>query len=98
MLGVSNFFATSNYIEAGVWVLIAAVVAVRARGWKYVWLTAATLVVFGASDVVEASTGAWWDPWWLLVWKGVCVFVLLGVVIAAVRGRKRGKAMDDGKA
>jgi hypothetical protein len=30
-------------------------------------------VLFGSSDVVEAQTGAWWRPLWLLAWKGVCL-------------------------
>ena len=32
---------------------------------------------FGISDVIEARTGAWWRPLWLLVLKGACVIVLL---------------------
>ena len=34
---------------------------------------AATLTLFGLSDIVEIQTGAWWQPWWLLVWKGACI-------------------------
>ncbi len=41
-----------------------------------VLISAVTLVLFGVSDLVETVTGAWWRPWWLLLWKGVCVAIL----------------------
>lgn len=31
---------------------------------------------FGISDLVEVQSGAWWRPWWLLLWKTACVAVL----------------------
>jgi hypothetical protein len=40
---------------------------------------ACVLVAFGFSDVVEIQTGAWWRPWWLLVWKGACLLAMLGM-------------------
>ena len=40
-------------------------------------LSAVTLVLFGLSDVVELQTGAWWRPWWLLVWKALCIAILV---------------------
>ena len=40
-------------------------------------LAGATLLAFGASDLVETSTGAWYDPWWLFLWKAACVACLL---------------------
>ena len=39
-------------------------------------------LLFGFSDYVEAHTGAWWRPWWLLFWKGACLAVFLGLLIA----------------
>lgn len=33
--------------------------------------------VFGVSDLIEAQTGAWWEPWSLLVMKAACVLVFL---------------------
>jgi len=39
-------------------------------------------VAFAGSDIVELHTGAWWRPWWLLCWKGACLFGLLSVAIA----------------
>lgn len=60
----------------------------RSRLWAGV-LIAAALFAFALSDVVESRTGAWWRPWWLLVWKGACVLVLVIVVATwIVRARK----------
>jgi hypothetical protein len=71
-----------NLIEAGVWFVLAVALCVYAfRVEKRVRLTlftiVVTLVAFGGSDLVEAHTGAWWKPWWLFVWKALCVAVLL---------------------
>jgi hypothetical protein len=67
-----------NYIEAAFWTAIG--LAFLVRGWKRrspffaLPLIAGTiLVLFGGSDVVEAQTGAWWRPLWLLAWKGACL-------------------------
>ena len=40
-------------------------------GLAFVWAS--------ASEFFEAKTGAWWHPWWLLLWKiSFCpVFVLM---------------------
>ncbi len=88
---------TGNYIEAGVWFFIACILAVyalqhdglvRRRSWQ----TAAVIFVFGLSDVVEAQTGAWWDPWWLFVWKAACVIALAALLLDAWhrRSKRRG--------
>lgn len=47
----------------------------RLAGWIAVVLT-----IFGASDVVEIGTGAWWRPWWLLSLKVLCVLVLIVLI------------------
>ena len=51
----------------------------RSRGRAY--LLAATFVLFGLSDVVELQTGAWWSPWWLLVWKAICIAILVSAAV-----------------
>jgi hypothetical protein len=89
-----NFFVLSNRIEAGFWIvigLIFAVAALRQSGiaWRRCAQGAVTLVLFGCSDVVEAETGAWWRPWWLLVWKVACVLVLLALLIDHWRRTRR---------
>jgi hypothetical protein len=68
-------YATIQYAEACLWWIIAIICpAKRARRSL---LTGIALISFGASDVVEAQTGAWWRPWWLLAWKGACVVAIL---------------------
>ena len=71
-----------NLIEASFWLFLGSVVFICS--WRQelrlrptLRILAITLVVFGASDVVEARTGAWWKPWWLFVWKAACILVLL---------------------
>lgn len=71
-----------NVIEAGVWFVLALVLFVYSfRREKHLrstfWMLVGTMVVFGFSDLVEARTGAWWEPWWLFVWKALCVTGLL---------------------
>jgi hypothetical protein len=73
----TNIHGLENAIEAVVWwgpgtcMLITAHHKPDVRTQSLVVATA--LIVFGFSDIVEISTGAWWRPWWLLVWKGTCV-------------------------
>lgn len=43
------------------------------------------LLLFGVSDAVELRTKAWWNPWWLLAWKGTCILTLIGCAIVRVR-------------
>jgi hypothetical protein len=86
-------FELGNALEAGLWWTMAAVIAgwvlYRRRGMAMGLAIAAVLAAFGASDVVEMRTGAWWRPWWLLVWKGTCLAALLGMALVQIRGRKR---------
>lgn len=87
-----SFFTTSNYIEAALWACIGLgflVHALRTVGHKRraSLLAGATFIVFGASDIVETTTGAWWRPWWLFVWKAVCVVIFLLLLIDYFRQR-----------
>jgi len=80
---LNDLSVSGNYLETIIWMILALAFAIKAQkrpqGQKRLFLTAAVLfVVFGASDVVEAQTGAWWRPPWLLVWKGGC---LVGFVL-----------------
>ncbi|GMU80367.1 MAG: hypothetical protein AMXMBFR47_02380 [Planctomycetota bacterium] len=47
------------------------------------------LILFGVSDFVEATTGAWWRPWWLFAWKAACVLLLIWVFARLLRGGAR---------
>jgi hypothetical protein len=84
-----------NDIEVGLWPamgVVVALLALRSRGSARTrgFVIAVTLLAFGASDWAENATGGeWWHPWWLLLWKGACVLVLLTLGLAAWRGRRR---------
>jgi hypothetical protein len=82
----ADFHALFNQIEAALWFTIALSLAIwlrMQRPWR--WLLPLAFGVFGVSDLIEAQTGAWWDPWWLLVMKAACVLVFL----LAFRQRRR---------
>jgi len=70
-----------NYIEGVFWIFVGIVVLIAGYRAKPAYrmlsfLASVTFVVFGVSDFVEAQTGAWWRPLWLLVWKGSCLILL----------------------
>ena len=94
---ITDLFRTINYVEAGLWGILGVGFAIgagrtggRAARWRCV-VAALTLLAFGASDVVETRTGAWWHPWWLLAWKAACVIALLLLVIGWWRTSRRPK-------
>ena len=59
-------FETGNYIEAGLWILIALAFAASCvwRGSDRIACTMAafTFLHLGVSDIVEVQTGAWCRP------------------------------------
>ncbi|MGF1635075.1 MAG: hypothetical protein ACFCVE_14580 [Phycisphaerae bacterium] len=89
---MSQLFVLANQVEAVLWVMlafVAAVVGVRRPMLRSTLLPMAlVLLAFGISDLVETRTGAWYRPWWLLVWKGACVGGLLGLVWRLLRLRR----------
>lgn len=75
--------ATFNQVEAGLWFCLGAVLALSTRRTqaalrKTVWVAAVAFLIFGISDLIEARTGAWWQPLWLLILKVVCIAILVG--------------------
>jgi len=50
----------------------------RIRQWPLL-AAAFVFLAFGLSDLVETQTGAWWKPWWLFVWKALCVHAMLAL-------------------
>jgi len=96
---IGREFVVSNYIEAGLWSAIAVgflIQAVRMRGRVrgLCLIGFVTFLAFGGSDWVEAHTGAWWHPWWLLVWKGACLAVFAGLLVEYVKGRRLRRERD----
>jgi phosphoglycerol transferase MdoB-like AlkP superfamily enzyme len=79
---MDNFFKIANRIEAGIWFSVALLLLVKAlkamgRVRRILLILSATFVVFGISDLIEAETGAWWQPLWLLLMKGACLIVFV---------------------
>ena len=78
-----------NAVEVVLWLIVALVLFhlgrrhQRLRG--HAWSAASLFVLFGISDLVELQTGAWWQPWWLLAWKALCLVGLLAIGLSARR-------------
>jgi hypothetical protein len=88
---VDPTFALANRIEAALWFLIALILLITHLFVvaRYDALIAAgAFALFGVSDLIEAHTGAWWHPWWLLVWKACCLVVFACLLVRHNR-RKR---------
>ena len=81
-------FVLSNHIECFFWIAIGIgfyIGAIYRR--QDAIIAGCVFVVFGCSDWVEASTGAWWKPWWLFAWKAICVLMLLILIVRYYRRR-----------
>lgn len=86
-------FQTANHIEASLWIVVglifAGASAVRRQPQRRLCLmAAAAFCLFGVTDIIEAKTGAWWEPWWLLVLKGTCIAALLMLLTAYLKQRR----------
>ncbi len=86
---LENMFRYGNVAEAVVWFVFAARYGWQIRTAKAAmirWMAFGALVflLFGFSDLVEIQTGGWWKPWWLLLWKSLCI---LGIIIFAWKTR-----------
>jgi hypothetical protein len=85
-------FALANRAEACLWLGIAVALGVAARravARRDCVIAGAAFALFGISDFVEATTGAWWRPWWLLAWKGACVIAFLWLLARHLTRRRR---------
>ncbi|MEO2025461.1 MAG: hypothetical protein ABGZ23_06210 [Fuerstiella sp.] len=74
-----------NAFETLLWTCIAVVLFVTAARDQKIrrrsTLAALTFLIFAGSEIMEMQTGAWWRPWWLLVWKAACVVTLIAVAV-----------------
>jgi len=86
------FFAF-NLCEGLLWIGVAMALAVafhRTHQYRdYALAGGLIFLAFGISDFVELGTGAWYRPWWLLLWKAACV---LSFIVVYARFRKRRQA------
>ncbi|HMQ17078.1 MAG TPA: hypothetical protein PKC49_13995 [Phycisphaerae bacterium] len=97
-----SWYASAQLVEAAFWILggVAALLGslLKPRGRTLGLAGALVLVVFGLSDVVEARTGAWWRPWWLLAWKAACVAAMAWIAALAWRvGRSSADSAPSGR-
>ena len=86
-------FVNTQYGEAALWWLIAGVFLLYATrrsgpGRRRCRLAAAAFAVFGLTDVIEAHTGAWWRPWWLVVVKALCLGAMAWLLFDDFRHRE----------
>lgn len=81
----------ANLLEGCLWIALALglliYAALRSR-LRSLALPAVALIAFGCSDFVEMTTGAWWRPWWLLLWKAACVLTLAAALVLHYRKRR----------
>jgi len=83
-----------NLIEGVFWIVVGACFAiamVRGSGGRTKLIAAVNFVLFGCSDFVEHQTGAWYRPWWLLLWKAACVAVMVSQLVVYIRSMKGGR-------
>ena len=77
---------TFNIAECILWIIISIILLVKstrdARDLRRILhILSVSFFLFGISDYIEAHTGAWWTPIWLLFLKGGCIIVfILGFV------------------
>ena len=76
--------AIFNYLESLLWFGIAMGLVIQlvkqGKTSPYFLILIVSIIaftVFGVSDIIEASTGAWWKPIGLLIFKGCCVCAFL---------------------
>ena len=75
-------------IGVGLVVRAACLFDAKRDGWRTAALAAVMLIAFGLFDLVEANTGTWWRPGWLLLGKLICVGLLLVLVVRAIIARR----------
>ncbi len=67
-----------NFFEGILWFIIGFIIFRKSRDKRYLPIQKTLFVLslffylFGVSDFIEMSTGAWWRPWWLLLMKVSC--------------------------
>ena len=77
---------TGNIIEGFFWLGVSLFFLVPALRPKeknrlFCLFGAMVFILFGCSDFYEAQTGAWWKPWWLILWNAGCVLGIVTIVL-----------------
>jgi hypothetical protein len=85
-------FVIFNLCEGILWIGVAVGVAVvlahKRRNPDLMLITGLLFLAFGISDFVEITTGGWYKPWWLLLWKGLCLTGFAAVYLLFRRRRR----------
>lgn len=96
-----DFYVLFNFIEAWYWIAVAALLAsgsfIGKAEFRQLYRAAfISIVLFGCSDFVEMKTGSWYKPWWLLVWKGMCIlaFVFIFLWYRRIRSYDKRKELE----
>lgn len=89
--------AIFNCFEAAWWISVGFFIYRRGRAYRIGRVASVWFVLFGISDIIEVFTGAPWRPWPLLVYKGICIIVLIscGQIYRARLRRQRYKLTPD---
>ena len=95
---VDEYFRVANQIECVFWNCFGLgflLSAVKPSYRRLKLLSGLVFVVFGLSDFVESGTGAWWDPWWLLLWKSACFLALAAILFLYMKNQRAALAKGD---
>jgi len=86
-----NALQVLNACEAALWTMMALMTAFSPiRGLRPLLRVQFCLffLLFAVSELIEIQTGAWWRPWGLAVWKGICILMLAGGFVRLHRNRQ----------
>lgn len=89
-----NIVDLFNAFEAAFWLILGGIALFGEKNSPYGrrrWQLAGTLAAFGASDLIELQTGAWWRPWWLLLLKATCLISFAWTGYSIWRDQKNNK-------
>ena len=83
---LETVYRKGNYFEAIIWFVFAGAFAMSAIKNNYLIrlhriIATFTFLLFGLSDIIEVQTGSWWHPWWLFIWKSLCVLSMFALLI-----------------
>lgn len=82
------WFVRLNLIEACVWFVIGLGVLFYSNRKPTDLILVIALIAFGVSDLVETKTGGWYKPWWMFLWKTICVLTFAPIVISKLKRSK----------
>jgi len=75
-----NFVEGINWLILGIFFLTLSKI-IPQKYKKLALFTSLILILFGITDFIEIRTGAYWIPWWLLVWN---IFCVSGIILSTV--------------